>query len=139
MPSLEHYGFAHPVLGILVVLFAAYSLAPSIWIAMVLVVAFVSLTVIGDALARYRALCQVRRWAATQDIREVQRCRRGGFVSWGWSLWSFAETGPYRGVAADGSPTELLASYYAPAFGAVVFTRCELRAGQRTFSGGERE
>ncbi|HVK14024.1 MAG TPA: hypothetical protein VM597_35100, partial [Gemmataceae bacterium] len=53
---------------------------------------------------------------------------RGGFVSWGWSVWAFAETGPYRGVAADGSPVELLASYYAPGFGVAVFTRCEVRA-----------
>jgi hypothetical protein len=47
--------------------------------------------------------------------------------TWGWSLWSFAETGLYRGVAADGSPKEILASYYAPAFGIMGLTRCEVR------------
>jgi hypothetical protein len=137
VPALEHYGFAHPVLGILVVFFAAYILTPATWIALGLVVALVVVTAVAGALARYRALYQVRRWAATQGIREVQRCRRGGFVSWGWSLWSFAETGPYRGVAADGSPIEVLASYYAPAFGAIVFTRCEHRAHPGTFTDGE--
>src|SRR5262245_10946005 len=112
MPSLEHYGFVYPVLGILIMLLVAYFLAPSIWIRVGLAVACIVVTAVADALARYRALCQVRRWAATKGIHDVQRCRRGGFVNWGYSVCSFADTGVYRGVAAGGSPIDLLASYY---------------------------
>jgi hypothetical protein len=121
-----HYGFAQPFLGTLGIGFAAAILAPSWWIAMVVVAGFVILLICGDALARRRALGQVRKWAAAHSIQEVRRCRRGGFVSWGWTVWAFAETSPYFGVVTDGSPVELLASYYAPAIGLAVFTRCEL-------------
>jgi hypothetical protein len=131
--SLIHYGFAQPFPAMLLVPVAAVGFAPSGWIAAGVVAGFVVLLVGGEALARRRALGQVRRWAALRGIRDVRRCPRGGFVSWGWSVWAFADTGPYRGVAADGSPAELLASYYAPAFGLLVFTRCEVccRGGGR--------
>lgn len=126
--SVMHYGFAQPFLAMMVVPVAVVSLAPSWWLAAGVVAGFVLLLTGGDALARRRALGQVPQWAAARGIREVRACRRSGFVSWGWSVWAFAETGPYRGVAADGSPVELLASYYAPAFGLAVFILCEVRA-----------
>ena len=127
MSSLMHYGFAQPFLAMLLVPVAVVILAPSWWVAAGVLAVFVLLLVGGDALARRRALGQVRRWAAARGIREVCPCPRGGFVSWGWSVWSFAETGPYRGVRVDGSPVTVLASYYAPAFGLVVVTQCEVR------------
>jgi hypothetical protein len=123
-----HYGFAQPFPAMLLVPVAAVALAPSWWAAAGVVAGFVLLLIGGDALARWRALGQVRRWAAARGIRDVRALPRGGFVSWGWSVWAFAETGPYCGIAADGSPVELLASYHAPAFGLAVFTLCEVRA-----------
>lgn len=128
MSSLIHYGFAQPFVAMLFVPVAAVLLAPSGWIAAGIVAGFVALLFGGDALARRRALGQVRSWALARGITDVRPCSRGGFVSWGWSVWAFAETGPYRGVAPDSSPAELLASYYAPAFGLLVFTQCESRA-----------
>jgi hypothetical protein len=126
--SLVHYGYAKPFPAMFVVPVAAVILAPTWWVAAGIVAGFVLLLTGGDALARWRALGQIRQWAASRGIREVRACRRGGFVTWGWSVWAFVETGPYRGVAADGSPVELRASYYAPAFGLAVFTLCEVRA-----------
>jgi hypothetical protein len=128
VPSLMHYGFAQPFPAMFVVPVAAVALAPSGWVAAGVVAGFMLLLIGGDALARCRAVGQVRRWAAARGIRDVRVCPRGGFVSWGWSVWAFAETGPYRGVTADGSPVRLLASYYAPAFGLAVFTLCEAEA-----------
>ena len=120
-----HYGFAQPFPAMFLVPVAAVALAPSGWVAAGVVAGFVVVLVGGEALARRRALGQVRRWAAARGIRDVWACPRGGLVSWGWSMWSFADTRPYRGVAAGGSRVELRASHYAPAFGLVVFTRCE--------------
>lgn len=128
MPSLMHFGFAQPFLGLLLVPIAAVALAPSGWIAAGVVTGSGVLVVAGEALARWRALGQVHRWAAARGVRDVRPFPRGGFVSWGWSVWSFADTRPYRGAAADSSPVRLLASHYAPAFGLVVFTRCEAEA-----------
>ena len=128
MPSLIHYGFAQPFPAMIAVPVAAVALAPSWWVAAGVVAGVVVLVVGGEALARRRALGQVRRWAAARGIRDVQACPRGGFVSFEWSVWSFADTRPYRGVAAGGSPVSLRASHYAPAFGWAVFTRCEAEA-----------
>jgi hypothetical protein len=123
-----HYGFAQPYLGMLLLPPAAVILAPSWWIKAAVAAGSVLFFVGGEVLARRRALGRVRRWAAARGIRDVGRCPRGGFVTWSWSVWAFADTGPYRGVAADGSPVELEASYYAPAFGLAVFTQCEIKA-----------
>jgi hypothetical protein len=126
MPSLPHHGFAQPFLGILLVLGAAFALAPSAWVAVALVGGFAVLLTVAAAVARRRALSRIRRWAAASGIRDVQPCPRDGFVSWAWSLWSVAEIQHFRGQDSKGSPQELLASYYAPAFGVVLFVRCEL-------------
>lgn len=93
-----------------------------------LVIAGVFLTfAAADAMVRYRAARQIRRWAAAQGLREVQKCPRGGFPSWGATFWTFAEMDWYRGVRDDGVPRDILASTHAPAFGLCVRTVCELR------------
>ncbi len=130
-----HYGFAMPLHAVWGGTIAVLALVPSGWVRAGVLTGFLVLLAGGDALARWRALVQVRLWASARGIRDVRPCPRLGLITWEWSVWSFAETRPYCGVAADGSPAELLASYYAPAFGLVVFTQCEARAEPGTTQG----
>jgi hypothetical protein len=125
---LMHYGFVQPFPAMILIPVAAALALPG-WVAAGVVAGFVGLLVGGEELARKRALGQVRQWAAARGLRDVRARPRGGFVSWGWSVWSFAEIRRYEGTTADGSPVGLLASHYAPAFGLVVFTRCEAWPG----------
>ena len=117
----------------------AVALAPSVWIAVGVIAGFGVLLCGADALARWRAGGRIRQWALARDIRSVQPCLRGGFVSWGWSVWTFAEMRVYRGTDVDGSTVEVLASYSAPAFGLVLAVWCEVpgdpgsAAGRRSF------
>jgi hypothetical protein len=126
----EHYGFAQPWLGIAFLALACGVLCRPLWVMTLTGLGLCLLVCGGEQLARYRALQQVRRWAAWQGVKSVVRYPRGGFVSWGWSVWSFAEMDYYRGVTADGKEQHMLASYLAPAFGLVVFTYCEMVARQ---------
>ena len=127
MSSSMHHGFAMPVPLMLLVPVVTVALTPSVWIAVGVIAGFSALMGCVDALARWRAQRRIRRWAVTNGIHNVRPCPRRGFVSWGWSVWTFAEMRVYRGVDAGGSSVELLASYSAPAFGLIVRTRCEVR------------
>jgi hypothetical protein len=126
VPSVMHYGFAQPFPAMFVLPTAAGLLAPSTWVTVAVAAGSLALFVGADILARRRALGRVRRWAAARGVRQVRPAPRGGFVTWGWSLWTFAETSQYRGVDAAGRERELWASYNAPAFGLFVSCQCEL-------------
>lgn len=124
----DNAGFAVPMIvpASLPVL-AAVAFGPlSGWTWAVIVGSFLAFAS-ADALVRHRAAKRIRLWAATQGLRDVRKCPRQGFPSWGATVWTFAETDWFQGERADGTPQDILASTHAPAFGLVVRTDCELR------------
>ncbi len=54
----------------------------------------------------------------------------GGFVSWGWSIWSFCEMLPCDFDDSEGTTYEVLIDVFAPVFGFVVYSRVMWNANE---------
>lgn len=121
-----HPGFAKPFMGLLIgcVIIVLSSANQKVVVSLLTVL---SLIVAGGSIASKRvAFRQVKLWAAKKNIHEVVLLQRGGFVTWGWSIWTFAELAKYRGVDSDGRLIEILGRHRSPAFGWLTFTICEV-------------
>lgn len=124
----EHAGFAIPmILPAIAPVVAAAAFGPTSWPTFTVMGGALLVFGVADALVRYRATRQIRRWAASVGVAKLQKLKRGGFPSWATTLWTFAEMDWYRGTRDDGTPQHVLASTYGPAFGLRVYTFCELR------------
>jgi hypothetical protein len=117
-----HYGYAQPFLGTILVPLSFVLWGVPLWAYFI----FLMAVTLGDAVAKYRVLRRVRKWADDHGITNVTRLPRGGFVSWGWSFWTFAEILAYQVIDEAGVERTIRGSYCAPMFGLIVFTHCEL-------------
>ena len=109
-------GFAKPTLGLIALLSVAF-IAPTrthtiAWIA------FVTLLFgLGEWHCRFRARRQTQSWCRQQGFSEPRWSPRSGFVTWGWSLWSFCEMLPCEFDDHNGTTQHTIVDLRAPMFG----------------------
>jgi len=115
-------GFAKPVLGMIPV-FAVALVLPSATLVVGWLVGFGLMFMFGDLVARWRARLQTARWCREHGFGNPRWPRRGGFVSWGWSIWSFCEMLPCEFEDADGITHKVVVDVCAPVFGLFVFSQ----------------
>jgi hypothetical protein len=115
-------GFTQPTVGLIAL--GVVGLAMPSWMLTILWIVFVtSLVAIGQSFCRYVARKQTERWCRINGLTDPRWKRRGGFVSWGWSIWSFCEILPCDFDDKAGTTYEVLIDVCAPVFGFVVYSR----------------
>jgi len=104
-------GFAKPTLGLIASIIVGLAF-PSRPLMIVWIVIVALLFTVGESYSRYIARRQTAQW-----------CRSHGFVSWGWSFWSFSELLPCEFDDSTGTTHNVLVDLYAPLFGFWVQSR----------------
>lgn len=118
-----HYGFAMPILSMPLIVVAALFVPGIVGDAIVGI--WFGGQILGWSFTKRRASGQIRRWARSHGISNVTKLPRGGFVSWGFTFWTFAEMDWYQGTGSQDETRKFVASYMGHAFGLIVTTHCE--------------
>lgn len=115
-------GFARPVFGVLL-LGAAIPFLPSRTYAIAWFIGVLAILVVGEWHAGYRARQQVTSWCSRHGFSAPRWKRRGGFVSWGCSVWSHCEILTCDFDDNSGVTHDVLVDVCAPVFGFWVKSR----------------
>ena len=109
-------GFAKPIFGLLALSIVTPFL-PTRNLAIAWMVGLVTLLSVGDLYARFRARHLTSAWYAQHGYSAPRWKRRGGFVSWGISVWSCCEILPFEFDDNTGVTHNVLLDVCAPVFG----------------------
>ena len=109
-------GFAKPIFG-LILLAIVIPFLPSRLLAIVWIGGLITFASIGEWHSRFRARRQVDSWCVSHGFSSPRWKPRGGFVSWGCSVWSVCEILVCEFDDSYGRTHDVLVDVYAPAFG----------------------
>lgn len=115
-------GFTKPSLGLIGSIIVGLAF-PSRLLMIVWIVIIALLFTVGESYSRYIARRQTTQWCRSHGYGTPRWIRRGGFVSWGWSFWSFSELMPCEFDDSTGTTHNVLVDLYAPMFGFWVQSR----------------
>ena len=122
-------GFAQPTVGLIAISVAGLAL-PSWTFTLLWMVFVISFIAVGQSFCRYLARKQTEQWCRAHGFTKPRWKRRGGVVSWGWSIWSYCEILRCDFDDTTGTTYEVLIDVCAPVFGFVVYSRVMRNANE---------
>jgi hypothetical protein len=124
--EFEYYGFAQPLIGMALVSIIIVPIFMMLgWVYWSIGVA-AGVIFLGERVGKFRAKKQILEWCYANGLSNPTAQRRGGFVSWGLSFWTYADMIPYLAEDDQGKEVKITTSYEASLFGFAVRTTCKI-------------